>query len=212
MTQPLRILIADDHAIARQGLRTVLLMQHDMQLVGEATNGREAVAATAALRPDVVLMDLMMPVLDGVAAIAAIKREQPATHILALTTFADTELVVGAVQAGVDGYLIKDIGIEELTHAIRTVHSGAPYLHRDATRQLLQATAAPDEPSPALTGREQQVLTLLAAGRTNRMIALQLRIAEKTVSVHVSKLLAKLGFQSRTQAALYASRLGLTET
>src|SRR3954467_5784708 len=200
----IRLLIVDDHAIVRQGLRAIIRVTPDMQLVGEAENGREAVEMVATLHPDIVLMDLVMPELDGVAAIMAIKQRQPAVHIIALTTFAEAELVLGAVQAGADGYLVKDIDVEELTGAIRTVHAGQPYLHPAATRQLLAATARPASAHDPLTSREQAVLTLVGRGLTNRQIADALTISEKTVSVHVSKVLSKLGFASRTQAALYA--------
>jgi RNA polymerase sigma factor (sigma-70 family) len=207
----IRVLIVDDHAIVRQGLRAIVRVTRDMELVGEAGDGAEAIDMSRAQRPDLVLMDLVMPGVDGVQATAAIKRESPATRVLALTTFADAELVLGAVQAGADGYLLKDVAVLELTHAIRTVHAGQPYLHPEATRHLIEATARP-EPAPArLTQREQEVLVRVARGLTNRQIADDLGISEKTVSVHVSNLLAKLGLTSRTQAALYAARVGLAE-
>jgi DNA-binding NarL/FixJ family response regulator len=205
----LRILIVDDHTIARQGLRAVMRVLPDMELVGEARNGREAVDMVRELQPDVVLMDLVMPDMDGVAAITAIKHFMPLLPIIALTTFSEAELVLGAVQAGVDGYLLKDLGVEELAEAIRTVYRGQPYLHPEATQHLLQATVRPAQSIDRLTGREQEVLTLLAQGQTNRQIADSLAIAEKTVSVHVSNLLSKLNLSSRTQAALYAARAGL---
>jgi two-component system, NarL family, response regulator LiaR len=207
--RPIRLLIVDDHAIVRQGLRAIVRVTPDMDLVGEASGGREAIELAATLRPDLMLMDLVMPDVDGVTAIAAIKRDQPGTRIIALTTFAEADLVLSAVQAGADGYLLKDVDVQELTRAIRTVHSGQPYLHPEATRHLLQATARPEQPAERLTGREQEVLTLLARGLTNRQIADTLAISEKTVSVHVSNLLGKLGLASRTQAALYATRVGL---
>jgi DNA-binding NarL/FixJ family response regulator len=150
-----------------------------------------------------------MPETDGVAAIAAIKRAQPSVRVIALTTFADADLVLGAVQAGADGYLLKDVDVQELARAIQTVHSGQPYLHPEATRHLLLATSRPEQPAERLTGREQEVLALVARGQTNRQIADTLKISEKTVSVHVSNLLSKLGMASRTQAALYAARIGL---
>jgi NarL family two-component system response regulator LiaR len=209
LVQQIRLIIVDDHAIVRQGLRAIIRVTPDMELVGEAGGGREAVDLTAALRPDVVLMDLVMPEMDGVAAITLIKREQPAVRIIALTTFAEAELVLRAVQAGADGYLLKDVDVQELAAAIRAVHGGQPYLHPEATRHLLQATARPDRPAERLTGREQAVLTLVARGLTNRQIADSLAISEKTVSVHVSNVLNKLGLSSRTQAALYAARIGL---
>ena len=205
----IRLLIVDDHAIVRQGLRAIIRVTPDLELVGEADGGRAAVEMAARLHPDVVLMDLVMPELDGVGAIARIKRDRPATRIIALTTFSEADLVLGAVQAGADGYLLKDVDVQELARAIRIVHAGQPYLHPEATRHLLQATARPEQPVERLTGREQAVLTLVARGMTNRQIADMLSISEKTVSVHVSNMLSKLGLASRTQAALYAARAGL---
>jgi DNA-binding NarL/FixJ family response regulator len=208
--EPIRVLIVDDHAIARQGLRTVLRVLPDMELAGEARNGQEAIAAVQTLQPDVVLMDLVMPEMDGVTAITTLKQMLPDLPIIVLTTFSETDLVIGAVQGGADGYLLKDVEVEELAQAIRTVKSGQPYLHPEATRHLLQATSRPLEQAPErLTKREQEVLTLLARGYTNRQIADSLTITEKTVSVHVSNLLNKLELTSRTQAALYATRVGL---
>ena len=206
---PIRLLIVDDHAIVRQGLRAIIRVTADLELVGEADNGRTAVDLATTLKPDVVLMDLVMPELDGVTAIALIKRNQPAIRIIALTTFAEADLVLGAVQAGADGYLLKDVDVQELTGAIRTIHSGQPYLHPEATRHLLQATARPEPTPDRLTGREQEVLAFVARGLTNRQIADALAISEKTVSVHISNMLSKLGLASRTQAALYAVRIGL---
>ena len=205
----IRLLIVDDHAIVRQGLRAIIRVTPDLELVGEADGGRAAVELSAALQPDVVLMDLVMPEFDGVEAIGQIKRARPATRIIALTTFSQADLVLGAVQAGADGYLLKDVDVQELARAIRSVHAGQPYLHPEATRHLLQATARPEQPAERLTGREQAVLTLVGRGLTNRQIADALSISEKTVSVHVSNMLSKLGLASRTQAALFAARVGL---
>lgn len=205
----IRILIVDDHAIVRQGLRAVIRVLPGMEWAGEARDGREAIAAVDGLRPDIVLMDLVMPELDGVAAIAAIRQAHPRTRVIALTTFAEAELVLGAVQAGAAGYLLKDVELAELERAIHLVHGGRPYLHPEATRHLLQATAQPAARTDILTAREREVLTQVAQGHTNRQIAAELRIAEKTVSVHVSNILAKLELGSRTQAALYAARAGL---
>lgn len=207
--ESIRLMIVDDHSIVRQGLRAIFRITPGVELVGEAENGREALRLAGELHPDVVLMDLLMPEMDGVAAIGALKREHPSTRIIALTTFAESDLVIGAVQAGADGYLLKDVDVQELTRAIRTVHGGQPYLHPEATRHLLQATTRPEQPIERLTSREQEVLQLVARGMTNRQIADALSISEKTVSVHISNLLGKLGLASRTQAALYAARAGL---
>jgi NarL family two-component system response regulator LiaR len=204
-----RIVIVDDHPIVRQGLRAVIRVIPGLELVGEACDGQEALEVVGALRPDLVLMDLVMPGMDGVAAIAALKQAQPAVRVMALTTFAEAELVLGAVQAGVDGYLLKDVDVQELARAVQTVSGGQPYLHPEATRHLLRATVRPDPDPERLTRREQQVLALVARGLTNRAIARELGIAEKTASVHVSNLLAKLSLASRTQAALYAAQTGL---
>lgn len=206
---PIRLLIVDDHTIVRQGLRTIIRVLPGLELAGEASNGREAFEQVRQLHPDLILMDLMMPQMDGVAAIAAIKREWPRLPIIALTTFAESDLVLGAVHAGADGYLLKDVDVQELAHAIRQVYGGQPYLHPEATRHLLQATAHPEPTPDRLTHREQEVLTLVARGLTNRQIADRLVISEKTVSVHISNMLSKLGLASRTQAALYATRVGL---
>lgn len=205
----IRLLIVDDHAIVRQGLRAIVRVTPDLDLAGEADNGRSAVEMVTQLRPDVVLMDLVMPELDGMGAIALIKQQHPTTRIIALTTFVEADLVLGAVQAGADGYLLKDVDVQELTQAIRMVHAGQPYLHPEATRHLLEATTQPDPDPLPLTRREQSVLVLVGRGLTNRMIADSLAISEKTVSVHVSNMLNKLGLASRTQAALYAVRVGL---
>jgi DNA-binding NarL/FixJ family response regulator len=208
---PIRVLVVDDHLIVRQGLRAILRVLPDLELAGEAVDGREAIDLAQALRPDVVLMDLVMPELDGVAAIAAIKRRMPELPIIVLTTFAESERVLAAVQAGANGFLLKDVEMHELARAIRAVCGGQPYLHPEATRHIIQATAQLEPPAARLTAREQQVLRLLAGGMTNRQIADALTISEKTVSVHVSNLLGKLGLSSRTQAALYAARAGLAE-
>ncbi len=206
---PIRILIVDDHQIVRQGLRAIIRVLPDLELAGEASNGQEAVDMAARLHPDLVLMDLVMPQMDGVTAIAAMKQMQPKLPIIALTTFAEADLVLGAVQAGAEGYLLKDVDVQELAQAIRTVHGGKPYLHPEATRHLLRATSHPEPLPERLTGREQEVLTLLVRGFTNRQIAESLKVTEKTISVHVSNILSKLGVTSRTQAALYAMRVGL---
>jgi two-component system, NarL family, response regulator LiaR len=207
--ETIRLIIVDDHTIVRQGLRAVMRVLPGMEVVGEASNGREALAVIAETRPDLVLLDLVMPELDGVATISAIKRAAPDLPVIALTTFAEADLVMRAVQAGADGYLLKDVDIHDLAHAIRTVRGGQPYLHPEATRHLLQAAARPTRTPDCLTRREQEVLGLVARGQTNREIARALAVAEKTISVHVSNILGKLGVSSRTQAALSAVHMGL---
>jgi two-component system, NarL family, response regulator LiaR len=208
----IRVLIVDDHPIVRQGLRAALRVLPDMALSGEASDGREAVALVAAAPPDVVLMDLVMPGMDGVAAIAAIKRAAPALPIVALTTFSEAALVLDALRAGADGFLLKDVEVDDLAAALRAVHAGRPYLHPEATKHLLaeRSNSSPRDPTLArLTGRERSVLALVARGETNREIGRALGIAENTVAVHVSRILAKLSLASRTQAALWAAQAGL---
>ena len=204
----IRILLADDHAVVRQGLRMFLGLDPELDVVGEASNGSEALHKARHLQPDVVLMDLLMPVMDGVAAIAAIKAELPDVEVLALTSVLEDELVVGAVQAGAIGYLLKDTQAEELCRAIKAAAAGKVQLAPEAAARLLREVRAPERPE-ALTGRETDVLRLLAEGQTNRQIAQTLFIGEKTVKTHVSHILAKLGVPSRTQAALHAVRTGL---
>ncbi|NOK60189.1 MAG: response regulator transcription factor [Chloroflexi bacterium AL-W] len=209
--KPIRILIVDDHNIARQGLRAIIRILPDMELAGEACNGQEAIDAATQYRPDVILMDLVMPIADGVQAITAIKSIMPHMPVVVLTTFAEADQVLRAIQAGAEGYILKDVEVAELARAIRTVYNGQPYLHPEATRHLLQATTQPTKSPNHLTQREQEVLMSLALGHTNRQIADVLHIAEKTVSVHVSNILSKLGLASRTQAALYATRMGIVQ-
>jgi DNA-binding NarL/FixJ family response regulator len=205
----IRVLIVDDHPIMRLGLRRALEGLADVEVVGEAASGRAALDLLALAGPDVVLTDLIMPGMDGVELIAAMKTEHPTVRAIALTAFSDEARVVAAVQAGADGFLVKDVDAEELAGAVRIVHSGQPYLHAVAARHLVGAAVRPEPGNDRLTEREREVLALVAAGLTNRRIAAALGIAEKTVSVHVSRLLAKLSVSSRTQAALYAAQVGL---
>ena len=177
-------------------------------LLAEACDGREAIDLALRLQPDLMLIDLIMPDLNGVVAIRAIKQHLPSVRIIALTSYADTNLVLSAMQAGADGYLLKDIEAGELIGAITCVQRGLPYLHADATRHLLQAASRSERSAP-LTDREQQVLGLVARGYSNQQIATALCISEKTVSVHISNVLRKLQLVSRTQAALYAVQTGL---
>ena len=205
---PIRILIADDHAVVRQGLRTFLSDEADFEVVGEAGDGVEAVRLAAELRPDVVLMDLVMPGMDGIAATEQIRRELPDTEVVALTSVLEYASVAGAVRAGAIGYLLKTTKVEELQRAIRAAAAGQVQMSPEAAARLVQEVRAPERPS-VLSERETEVLRLLARGRANKEIARDLTIAEKTVKMHVSTILGKLGLQSRTQAALYAGRIGL---
>jgi DNA-binding NarL/FixJ family response regulator len=204
----IRILIADDHSVVRQGLRMFLGLDHELDVVGEATNGAEAIDMARQLRPDVVLMDLLMPVLDGIAATTAIRREIPGTEVLALTSVLEDEKVVGAIRAGAIGYLLKDTEGDELRNAIKAAAAGQVQLSPKAAARLMREVNAPNSPE-VLTERETEVLRLMALGQANKEIARTLNIGEKTVKTHVSNILGKLGVQSRTQAALHAVRIGL---
>jgi DNA-binding NarL/FixJ family response regulator len=205
---PIRILIADDHSVVRQGLRMFLELDPELQVIGEASDGAEAVKLTHELHPDVVLMDLLMPVMDGVTAIGTIHREVPDTEVLALTSVLEDASVIGAIKAGAIGYLLKNTQADELRRAIKAAAEGQVQLSPDAAARLMREVRAPESPE-ALTERETEVLRLLAQGQANKEIARHLDIGEKTVKTHVSNILAKLGVQSRTQAALYAVQIGL---
>lgn len=212
MNHPIRVLIADDHALVRKGIAALLAREADLTVVGEAENGRTAIERTAALQPDVVLMDLVMPEMDGIDAIRAILAAQPEMRILVLTGFADDANVFPAVKAGALGYLLKDADPEMLVQAIRQVANGESSLHPLIARKILHEMAHPAEaaaPTQPLTEREQEVLRLVAQGLSNRAIAEQLVITEMTVRSHVSNILSKLHLVSRIQAALYALRTGL---
>jgi len=206
----IRILIADDHAVVRQGLRMFLGRDPELEVVGEAADGAAAVRLARELQPDVVLMDLLMPVMDGLAATGEIRRALPDTEVLALTSVLERASVVGAVRAGAIGYLPKDTRAAELRRAIKAAAAGRVQLSPEASALLLREVREPARPpAEALTGREAEVLRLLAEGRANKEIARALGVTEDTVKTHVRHLLAKLGVQSRTQAALYAARTGL---
>src|SRR5579859_656690 len=204
----IRLLLVDDHSVVRQGLRLFLKYDPDLEIVGEAADGAEALRLARELKPDVVLMDLLMPVMDGIAATAAIRRELPETEVLALTSVLEDASVVGAVRAGAIGYLLKDTQAEALCQAIKAAAAGQVQLTPKAAARLMQAISAPDSPE-ALTERETDVLRLLAQGYSNKHIANNLNNTEKTIKTHVSRILSKLGVQSRTQATLYAIRTGL---
>src|SRR5947209_7488130 len=207
----IRVLIADDHSIVREGLRMFLGRDPELAVVGEAADGAEAVELSRQLRPDVVLMDLLMPVMDGVAATSAIRSELPETEIIALTSVLESASVVGAVRAGAIGYLLKDIQASELRRAIKAAAAGQVQLSPQASAYLMREVRAP-ETIEALTEREREVLRLLVQGRSNKEIGRDLQIAEDTVKTHVKHIMAKLGVQSRTQAVLYAMRFGLVST
>ena len=211
----IRVLIADDHAVVRQGLRTFLELQEDIAVAGEAADGDEAIAQAAALDPDVVLMDLVMPRLAGVEAIERLRAAGSTARVIVLTSFLDEDKVLPAVRAGAAGYLLKDVEPAQLVDAIRTVDRGEALLHPAVAARVLQEIVAPGgAPDRAarhesLTAREREVLALLARGMANKAIAFELGCAEKTIKTHVGNILAKLGLSDRTQAALYAVREGL---
>jgi NarL family two-component system response regulator LiaR len=208
---PIRVLIADDHAVVRQGLRAFLDLQEDIDVVGEATNGVEAVEQTRQLLPDVVLMDLVMPEMDGIEATRKIRALSPRTQVIVLTSFAEDEKVFPSIKAGALGYLLKDVSPADLVKAIQAAHRGEAQLHPEIARKLMdEFSTRAREPIPDdLTARELEVLRLIARGQSNRQIAEQLVISEKTVKTHVSNILSKLHLADRTQAAIYALRKGL---
>jgi NarL family two-component system response regulator LiaR len=205
----IRVLIADDHAIVRKGIRALLATEAGIEVVAEAEDGREAISHAECTRPDVILMDLMMPNIDGLEATRRILADQPEAKILVLTSFAGDDKLFPAIKAGAHGYLLKDSGPKDLAQAIRQVYHGESSLHPSVARRVLQRLSHPEPDNDLLTGREIEVLQLLARGHSNREIADILSISEATVRTHVSNLLAKLELGSRTQAALYALREGL---
>jgi NarL family two-component system response regulator LiaR len=208
----IRVLIADDHAIVRKGIRALLATEPQIEVVGEANDGLDAISAARRLEPDVILMDLVMPGMDGLEATRRLTACQPAACILVLTSFHGDDKVFPAIKAGALGYLLKDSKPEELVEAIQQVHRGESSLHPSIARRLLRELSAPSDRATepeCLTDREIEVLRLVAQGQSNRQISVSLTISEATVRTHVSNILAKLNLNSRTQAALYALREGL---
>jgi len=204
----IRILIADDHAVVRKGLRSFLELDPELKIVGEAADGAAALRMAREFQPDVVLMDLLMPVMDGVAATSAIRRELPDIEVLALTSVLEESLVIQAIQAGAIGYLLKDTDAPKLRQAIKAAAAGEVQLSPAAAAMLMHKVKAPRSPE-TLTERETEVLRQLARGKSNKEIATSLFISETTVKTHVKNIMQKLGVPSRTQAALYAARIGL---
>jgi DNA-binding NarL/FixJ family response regulator len=204
----IRVLITDDHGVVRQGLRMYLGLDPELEVVGEAANGEEALRMARELGPDVVLMDLLMPVMDGIVATGMIRAELPEVEVIALTSVLEDASVSGAVRAGAIGYLLKNTEAEDLGRAIKAAADGQVQLAPEAAARLMSEVRAPESPEP-LTERETEVLKLVARGKANKQISHALFIGEKTVKAHVSSILAKLGVQSRTQAALHAVRTGL---
>ena len=210
----IRVVIADDHAVVREGLRAFLVLQDDIEVVAEAADGEEAVSAIDRFTTDVALVDLVMPRVDGIEAIRRIRAAHPETRVIVLTSFVDEDKMLPAVRAGASGYLLKDVQPQELVEAIRTVHGGGTLLHPAVVEELVREVSRDGErgrPDSPLTEREREVLALIARGRANKAIAFELGVAEKTVKTHVSNILAKLGLTDRTQAALYAVREGLVD-
>jgi DNA-binding NarL/FixJ family response regulator len=216
----IRVLIADDHAVVRQGLRIFINMQHDMEVLGEASNGNEAVYMSTELKPDVILLDLLMPEMNGVEATRRILEGNPQARVLILTSFGEDDKVFPAIRAGAHGYLLKDVQPSDLVQAIRETHQGKTQLHPDVARRLMMAVsedtinktahfATSPKELELLTDREREVLDLIARGSTNREIAEKMVISEKTVKTHVSNLLDKLGLEDRTRAAIWALKHGL---
>ena len=208
MGNTIRVLVVDDHAVVREGLRTFLALQEGIDVVGDADDGLEAVEAAARLAPDVVLMDLVLPRVDGVEAMRRIRERRPEARVIVLTSFADDEKLLAAVRAGAAGYLLKTAPPQEVVRAIRAAHAGGAVLDPSSAGRLLQALASGQREVQPLTPREREVLALIGRGYANARIALELGIAEKTVKTHVSHVLSKLGVADRTQAALYAAKLG----
>jgi len=205
--EPVRVLLVDDHEMVRAGLRTFLGLQPDIEVVGEAGSGEQALALVPRLAPDIVLLDLVLPGMPGLEVARRLRAAHPEVKVVVLTSYAGEESVLPAVRAGVAGYLLKDVGPAELADAVRAVHAGGASLAPGVAATVVRSVAgAVPEPAAALTPREREVLRLIARGRSNRLIARDLALSEKTVKAHVSAILAKLGVTDRTQAALYAVR------
>ncbi len=203
-TKTIRVMLVDDHAVVRSGLAAFLLAYDDLELAGETNSGEEAVRLCARLRPDVVLMDLVMPGMDGATATRAIREHCPQIQVIALTSFKEEDLIQGALQAGAIGYLLKNVSADELAGAIRAAHAGRPTLAPEAAQVLIQATVQPPKPGHDLTEREREILALMVEGLNNTEIADRLVVSRSTVKFHVSNVLSKLGVDSRTEAVALA--------
>jgi NarL family two-component system response regulator LiaR len=212
VSEPIRVLIVDDHAVVREGLRAFLALQDGLEVVGEACDGEEAIERATELRPDVILMDLVMPRLDGVGAMRELRIQAPASRVIVLTSFLDDDRLLPAIQAGAAGYLLKNAEPAEIARAVHAAHAGETIIDPTVASRLVRALADGARPvteADRLTRREREVLELITRGRSNKRIALELGISEKTVKTHVGHLLAKLGVSDRTQAALLAVQHGL---
>ena len=213
MAEPIRVLVVDDHAVVRQGLRGLLELQDGIEVAGEAADGDQGVDAATRLRPDVILMDLVMPALDGVAAMRLLRERLPETRVIVLTSFLDDDKLLPALRAGAAGYLLKNAEPQEVVRAVRAAHAGQTVIDPVVAARLVETLAADDrgDPIDLLTPREREVLVLIGRGYANKRIALELGLAEKTVKAHVGHVLAKLGVSDRTQAAIAAVRAGLID-
>jgi two-component system, NarL family, response regulator LiaR len=207
-TKTIKVMIVDDHALVREGVKMYLSFDKSLEVIGEAANGQEAIEEVARLSPDIVLMDLIMPVLDGVSAIRHLKAMHPDLEIIALTSVLEDEKVISAVQAGATGYLLKDSKPQELIEAIHAAHCGEVRLHPEAAKRLIKQVKTPTM-RESLTPRETDILRLIGRGFSNKKISKDLDLSEYTIKAHVSSLLSKLGLGSRTQAALFALKEGL---
>lgn len=208
---PIRVMLVDDHAVVRSGLATFLMAYDDIELVGEAAGGEQALLLCEKHRPDVVLMDLVMPGMDGVTATQKIRERYPQVQVLALTSFREEKLVQGVLQAGAIGYLLKDVSAEALAQAVRAAHAGQSTLAPEAAQVLIRATQQPASPAPQFTERERDVLALMIEGMSNAEIAEELVLSTATVKFHVSNVLSKLGARSRTEAVALALQEDLLE-
>ena len=214
--EPIRVLLVDDHAVVREGLRSYLELDEGLDIVGEASNGKEALRRARELRPDVVLMDLVMPEMDGVEATRSIREQVPGAKVIVLTSFIEEDKIIPAIQAGASSYLLKNVSAPDLVAAIQKAHVGQSQLDPAVARKLMERVTAPPAPKDPeaqlgelLTEREREVLRLIASGLSNKEIARDLVVSERTVKGHVSNILNKLGVQDRTQAALFAVRHGM---
>ena len=211
MAEPIRVLVVDDHAVVREGLRSFLDLQEGIEVVGEADDGVAAVEAAEELKPDVVLMDLVMPRLDGVGAMRELRERVAGARVIALTSFFDENRLLPVLRAGAAGYLLKNAPPPELARAVRAAHAGEALLDPVVAARLVETLARDSEPIDRLTPREREVLVLIGRGFPNKLIARELSLSEKTVKTHVGHVLAKLGVTDRTQAAVVAVRAGLVE-
>jgi len=213
MAEPIRVVVVDDHAVVRQGLRGLLELQDGIEVVGDAADGAQGVEAATRLRPDVILLDLVMPTLDGISAMRLLRERLPETRVIVLTSFLDDDKLLPAIRAGAAGYLLKNAEPQEVVRAVRAAHAGQTVIDPVVASRLVETLAADDrgDPIDRLTPREREVLVLIGRGFANKRIALELGLAEKTVKAHVGHVLAKLGASDRTQAAIAAVRAGLVD-